>query len=187
MKRTLIAVSLVMLTAFSVTSAQALNLVTNGGFETGDFSGWSTSGSYINVLSNYPDSGNYYASLGTEGSLGSLLQAQIPTIDGQVYELTYSLARINSGATPNEFIVSVNGVTMADEVNAGTQPYTPYSYLFTADNSQTEISFFERNDGGAFALDNVSVDLAPVPEPCTLLLLGSGLVGAGFLRRKQKA
>lgn len=38
---------------------------------------------------------------------------------------------------------------------------------------------------GTFGYDNIDVDYAPVPEPASLLLLGSGLVGIFGLRRKK--
>lgn len=39
--------------------------------------------------------------------------------------------------------------------------------------------------GGSGGMDNIVVD--PVPEPSTMLLLGSGLAGLGFFRRRKKA
>src|ERR1700691_6006704 len=99
------------LLAMSNGVASAANLVTNGGFETGDFTGWSISGPqtgppFIQVsgpttyaVALNPYQGNYFAELGFNGSDGTLSQT-IATTPGTVYNFSY--AYFAEPGTPND-------------------------------------------------------------------------------------
>ncbi len=182
--------------AFSITlgtvhSAHAANLVVNGGFETGDFTGWTQAGytsGYTRVSSNNPNSGIYSARLGPPvGSLGFLSQTLTTTV-GQAYELSYFL--FSDGATPNVFQTLVNGTPIFAQNDIPAQPYAQYNLSFVGTGSD-EIKFGFQNDPGYLYLDDVSVSVVPVPTPAVPVptpALLPGLIGMGVAAwRKRKA
>jgi hypothetical protein len=147
----------------SVTSA---DFVFNGGFETGDFTGWILSGNPIpGNVDTMAHSGMYAANLFADGSLGYMDQF-LPTNPGALYNLTFYLQ--SDGGTPNEFLAQVAGTTLFQELNIPAQNYALYSFFFQATTTSTDLKFGFRNDPGSFHLDDISV--TAVPEPASVWL-----------------
>lgn len=168
----------------STSIAQAA-IIQNGGFETGDFTGWTTSDlTYSGVVDSRiyssPDlnshSGNYYASLGPIGSIGFLSQNIFTTV-GQTYELNLFLKNQSQNAFPNQFQIFINGDNIFNEININPLDYTKYSFNFIARAASTEVKFGVRNDPGHLFLDDVNVIPIAVPEPLSL----GGIVVAGAI------
>lgn len=166
-------------------SAQSrqFNLLTgNGGFESGDFTGWSLFGNTNNNFadsidtsqfygsstitgvddSNFVHTGLYGAFLGENGSLGTLSRT-LPTLPGQRYVLSFWMANPAVG-TPNEFSALWNGSVLFDGVDMDLYPWTRFHYVVAATDAQSTLEFDFRNDLNGFALDDIVVEplLAPV-------------------------
>jgi hypothetical protein len=174
-----------------LTSMAHANLITNPGFETGDFTGWTQFGNVgFTFVDGSPHSGSSAAWLGPVGSLGFLSQT-LATTPGVRYNLSFFLQ--SDGATPNQFQVTWNGSVSFDQTNLAAFGYREGNFLGLTDgpflnllatSTTTPLVFAFRNDPGFFQLDDVVVNATP--EPTTLILLGTTIAGIGLARLRRR-
>jgi hypothetical protein len=167
------------------------NLLTNGSFETGNFSGWTQGGNegFTSVISccdagvTGAEDGTYYASLGPVGSDGTLSQTVSDT-NGEHLDLSFWFA--SDGATPNDFTATWDGATLTSVSDAAaTNGWENFTFHVIGSGSDT-LQFSFRNDPGYQGLDNVSVAL-PEPAFWALMLVGFGGLGVALRRRARPA
>jgi|tagenome__1003787_1003787.scaffolds.fasta_scaffold19808900_1 hypothetical protein len=170
--------------------AHAVELVTNGGFETGNFAGWTQSGNtgFTSVTSDatYVHSGTYGAALGPVGSQGELSQL-LNTVSGQTYNISFWLR--NDGGTPNSFDAFFGSNHLLTTIDQGASAF--FNYTYTATGSSPTLLRFDFQQNPAFwGLDDVSVQgpAGAVPEPATwmTMLLGFAGIGAAMRFRRRR-
>jgi hypothetical protein len=174
--------------------ASAANLITNGDFETGDFTDWTTAPapggtSFLQVGSLPAPHDTLGVQFGAVGSDFDSISQSFATTPGGLYDLSFFYQVGNTDAqADNHFVVFFDGVNVFDNLNAnpGFGPFTFTNLLATG--STTTLEFDGRNLPGLDYLDDVSVTpSATVPEAGTtvLLLLGAGLMGLAVARRTK--
>ncbi len=197
--------------ALHASATPITNIVTNGGFETGDFTGWTQSGNtgFTGVATGIQNSGDYGAYFGPVEDLGYLSQS-LSTVAGMSYDLSFFLVdggsggegigrtqnispiRPGGGPVTQEFQVFWNGVLIYSiPPNSDPSAYTQISFTgLIATGAMTDLTFGFRNDPSYWYLDDVVAGLtngASVPETLSTMWLLLPVVGMfGLLRLRRK-
>jgi PKD repeat protein len=156
-------------------------LVENGGFETGDFTGWDLFGgdppdnfvtNSINGVSAY--AGNDFAVLGSFGTNLTYLSQSLTTTAGGTYALSLWLDSPD-GLGPNEFLVTWNGTTLFNQTNIPALGWTNLQFTVSATGTSTVLEFGFRDDPSFLGLDDISV------YPLQPAITGLSLEGANLV------
>ncbi|MDW8130609.1 MAG: choice-of-anchor C family protein [Bryobacterales bacterium] len=182
--------------------------ITVGSPNTWVLPGWTVAFGNIDYIGPYWQAAHGSRSLDLNGfnSQGTIYQT-FPSTPGQRYLVTFALAG-NPDLQPRWANIRVwvhDGLNTFDSadfnywVSGQTRSSMGWRYVnwtFTAQSVFTTLGFTSLDNsaedywaphGYSFgpALDDVSVIPIPIPEPATLALVGLGLIGLGFLRRKS--
>jgi hypothetical protein len=188
MKKILVSVAIAALALGAGAAQAATNLVSNGSFETGDFTAWTQFGdtSFTGVVGGCfdigcPTDGAYEAAFGPVSGFGGITQ----TLTGGAgeYRVSFDL----SDDSGYGFVADLGGTDFFTQGAVSSYGVTHFSFLVAAGADPT-LTFSFYNPPAYYTLDNVVVT-SGVPEPAgwALMICGMGVVGAGLRGRRKTA
>ncbi len=190
----------------SICSAITGNLVSNCGFESGDFTGWTLIGNdvpgesgslygveqtdpYPTPDGTAPNSGSYQAFFADLESNATTLSQTITTVPGKEYSVSFDMAQllVGPGTVNNTFTADFGSTILANYTDVSVHGYEAFSFSTDATSTSSALKFQLGNDAGEFLLDDVSVTAVPEPSTASLVLIGLSILGFGAVSRRRRA
>ncbi len=172
----------------------------------GNLSLWGTGNGGVSTITASPDGGNF---IGADGAfqVGAISQTITGLTAGQQYAVSFYMAAAQqysyNGATTDYWTVGLGNTALTSNTQAGSQStsimdlashdFSGWQYetmTFTATGTSDVLSFLATGTPSGvppFALlDGVS--MTAVPEPASVAILATGMIGLGVVaRRRRKA